>query len=166
MIGKQVAKGASQLAGGLGLQQVVRDFSQSAAAEVRTAVVDRLKSEEGREITQRIRDRVLERVLGTEARTIVDDFLHVPPADVARIARGAVSHTRDLPLFRAIVAGEIQAILAEVGAQPIREALDEMRLLEPLRSLALATAGRAFADLATTEAFGAWLDRLLEQSST
>jgi hypothetical protein len=168
MIGKQVAqvaKGASQLAGGLGLQQVVRDFSQSAAVEIRGAIIDRLKSDEGREIMRRVRDRVLDRILDTKASRIVDDFLRVSPTEVARVAEGAVSHTRELTLFRDIVAGEIQATLTELGARSLREVLEEARLLEPVRAVAVATIDPALADLARSEAFGGWLDRLLAQSA-
>jgi hypothetical protein len=165
MIGKRVSKGASQLAGGLGLQQVVRDFSQSAAVEVRAAIVDRLRSDEGREIMGRIRDRVLDRVLDARASVVVDDFLRVSPAEVGRISEGAVSHVRDLPFFRDILAGEIQAVLAELGARSLREVLDEMGLLEGVQKLALGAIEPAIAELARSRAFGDWLDRLLAQSA-
>ena len=164
-IGKQVSKSASQLAGGLGLQQVVRDFSQSATAEVRVAIVDRLRSDEGREILRRIRDRVLERVLEAKANVVVDDFLHVPPAQVGRIAEGAVSHVRDLPFFRDILAGEIRAVLAELGARSLRDLLDEMGLLEGVRKLALGAVEPGLVELMGQDAFGEWLDRLLVQSA-
>ena len=78
-IGKQVSKGASQLAGGLGLQQFVSDFSQSAVVEVRIAIVNRLRSDEGCEIMRRIRGRVVDRVLGARTSEVVDDFLRVAP---------------------------------------------------------------------------------------
>jgi hypothetical protein len=164
-IGKQVSKGASQLAGGLGLQQFVRDFSTSATLEVRAAVVDRLKSAEGREIMRGIRDRVLDRVLGTPANVIVDDFLRVSPAEVGRIAEGAVSHVRELPFFRDILAGEIQAVLAELGARSLREVLEEMGALEGVRRLALAAVEPGLVELVRAEAFGDWLDRLLAQAA-
>jgi hypothetical protein len=164
-IGKRVSKGASQLAGGLGLQQVVRDFSQSAAVEVRVAIVDRLRSDEGREIMRHIRDRVLDRVLDARASVVVDDFLRVSPAEVGRVAEGAVSHVRDLPFFRDILAGEIQAVLAELGARSLRDLLDEMGLLEGVQKLALGAIEPGLAELARTRAFGDWLDRLLAQSA-
>jgi hypothetical protein len=164
MIGKQVAKGASQLAGGLGLQQIVRDFSQSAAAEIRTAVIDRLKSDEGREILLRIRERVLDRVLGTRASQIVDDFLRVSPAEVARIAEGAVSHTRNLPIFREILAGEIRATLSELGLRSVRDVLEEAHLLEAIRTFALAGLDPAMAEMIKSEAFAQWLGELLARA--
>jgi hypothetical protein len=165
MIGKQVAKGASQLAGGLGLQQIVRDFSQSAAAEIRTAIVERLRSDEGREILMRIRDRVLDRVLGTKASTIVDDFLRVSPAEVARIAEGAVSHTRNLPVFREILAGEIRATLAELGVRSVKDVLEEAHLLEPVRTFALAALDPAVTQMVESPAFAQWLGELLDRTS-
>lgn len=163
-IGKQVSKGASQLAGGLGLQQVVRDFSHSASIEVRAAVVDRLRSDEGREVMRRIRDRVLDRVLEARANEVVDDFLRVSPAEVGRIAEGAVSHVRDLAFFQDIVAGEIQAVLADLGARSLRDVLDEMGVLEGVRKLALGAVEPGFVELLRTDALGDWLDRLLAQS--
>jgi hypothetical protein len=164
-IGKQVSKGASQLAGGLGLQQFVSDFSQSAAIELRTAIVDRLRSDEGRAILRRIRDRVVDRVLGARTSEVVDDFLRVSPEDVGRIAEGAVSHVRDLPFFHDILAGEIQAVLAEVGARSLRDVLDEMGLLEGIQKLAIEGIEPGLVALVRGEAFGAWLDRLLAQSA-
>jgi hypothetical protein len=165
-IGKQVSKSASQLAGGLGLQQVVRDFSRSAVVEVRVAIVDRLKSDEGREIMRRIRDRVLDAVLDAQTGEVVDDFLRVPAPEVGRIADGAVSHVRELPFFRAILAGEIQAVLAELGSRSLRDLLAEMGLLEGVRKLAIEAVEPGLVDLVRTEAFGDWLDRLLAQSAT
>jgi hypothetical protein len=162
---KQVSKGASQLAGGLGLQQLVRDFSQSAAVEVRVAIVDRLRSDEGREIVRRIRGRVLDRVLAAPTNEVVDDFLHVSPQEVGRIANGAVSHVRDLPFFRDILAGEIQAVLTELGARSLRGLLEEMGLLDGVRKLAIGAVEPGLVDLVRSEAFGDWLDRLLAQSA-
>jgi hypothetical protein len=164
MLGKQVARGASQIAGGLGLQQVVRDFSQSAADEIRSAVLDRLRSEEGKQITERIRERVLGRILSTKATVIVDDFLRVSPAEVARIAEGAVSRTRDLTLFSDLLAGEVRAVLAEIGGRPVRDVLEEANLLEGVRALARAAVEPGVVDLVRGEAFGAWLDELLAES--
>ncbi len=164
-IGKQVSKSASQLAGGLGLQQVVRDFSQSATLEVRVAIVDRLKSDEGRAIMRRIRDRVLDRVLNARANEVVDDFLRVSPPTVGRIAEGAVSHVRGIPFFRDILAGEIQAVLAELGARSLRDVLDEMGLFDGVRKLALGAVEPGLVELVRTDAFGDWLERLLAQSA-
>jgi hypothetical protein len=164
-IGKQVSKGASQLAGGLGLQQVVRDFSQSATIEVRAATVERLRSDEGREIMRRIRDRVLDHVLAARANEVVDDFLRASPQQIGRIAEGAVSHVRDLQFFRDILTGEIQAALAEVGARSLRDLLDEMGLLDGVRKVALDAVEPGLVDLVRTDAFGDWLDRILAQSS-
>jgi hypothetical protein len=164
-IGKQVSKSASQFAGGLGLQQLVRDFSQSAAVEVRGAIVDRLRSVEGRKIMRRIRDRVLDHVLKVQASEVVDDFLRVSPLEVGRISEGAVSHVRDLPFFRDILVGEIQAVLAELGTRPLRDVLDEMGLLEGVRTLALGAVEPGLVELVRSDAFGDWLDRLLAQSA-
>jgi hypothetical protein len=165
-IGKQVSKGASSLAGGLGLQNVVRDFSQSAVAEVRAAVVTRLKSQEGRDITRRIRDRVLEQVLKAPVNEVVDDFLRVSPAEVGRVAQGAVARVGERPFFRDILEGEIRAALAELGDRPLRELLEEMGLLEGTRKLAIGAAEPGLAALARTDAFCDWLDRLLADPPT
>jgi hypothetical protein len=164
-IGKQVSKGASQLAGGLGLQQVVRDFSQSAAVEIRTAIVDRLKSDEGREILRRIRDRVVDRVLDARTNVVVDDFLRVSPDEVGRIAEGAVAHVRDLPFFQDILAGEIQSVLAEIGGRSLRDVLEEMGLLEGVQKVAIGAVEPGLVALARGEAFGDWLDRVLAETA-
>ena len=127
-------------------------------------MIERLKSEEGREILGRVRERVLDRVLGTKAGTIVDDFLRVSPAEVARIAEGAVSHTRNLPVFREILAGEIRATLSELGVRSVGDVLAEAHLLEATRALAIAWLDPAIAEMARSEVFGRWLGDLLAQT--
>jgi hypothetical protein len=163
-IGKRMSQGASQLAGGLGLQQIVRDFSHSAVVEIRVAVAARLRSEEGRAITLRIRERVLDHILKAPASEVVDDLLRVSPAEVGIVAQGAVSRVRELELFRDIVDGEIRAALAELGERPLREVLDEAGLLEGVRRIALGAVEPGVVALARSDGFGEWLDRVLAAS--
>jgi hypothetical protein len=165
-IGKQVSKGASQLAGGLGLQQLVRDASESAAVEVRVAIVERLRSDEGREILKRIRARVLDRVLAARTTVVVDDFLRLPPQEVGRIGQGAVAHVKDHGFFRDILAGEIQAVLTELGARSLHDVLAEMGQLEAFRKVATGAVEPGLVALIKTDGFGDWLDRVLAQSAT
>jgi hypothetical protein len=129
--------------------------------EIRQAVIDRMKSDEGRAVMARIRTRVLDRILHTKATRIVDDLLRASPEDVARVAEGAVSHTRELRLFRDILAGEIQATLEALGTRSLADVLAETQLLEPVRAIALAAVEPAIVDLVKTDAFGRWLESLL-----
>ncbi len=62
MIGKQVQKSAGQLAeaGKSVMNSVARDFSRTATTEFRAALAVRMKSDEGKKIVLRIRERVVD----------------------------------------------------------------------------------------------------------
>jgi hypothetical protein len=178
LIGKQVSRSASQLAevgksvmGGLGselerrMQALARDFSQGAVGEVRAAVIDRLRSEEGREITGRIRKRILERVLMTEVHVIVDDVLRLPLDQVGRVAEGAVAHTAGTGLFRDALQAELKAVLDEIGQRTLADLLAEAGLLEGVEGLAIRATEPGLVALFRSEPFGDFLDRLLAASS-
>jgi hypothetical protein len=178
LIGKQVARSASQFAevgksvmGGLGselerrMQSFARDFSQTAVGEVRAAVVERLRSDEGREITERIRARVLERVLMTEVRVIVDDVLRLPLDQVGRVAEGAVAHTAETSLLRDALQAEVKAVLAEIGQRPLAEVLAEAGLLEGVQGLAIRATEPGLLALVRSAEFADFLDRLLAASN-
>ena len=90
-LGKQMSKSAGQFAGvagsvmgGLGAelerraQGIARDFSQTAISEFRTAMAERLKSDEGRAIVRRIRDGAVEHAMQASIADVVEDLMRLP----------------------------------------------------------------------------------------
>jgi hypothetical protein len=177
MIGKQVQRSAGQLAdvgksviGGLGselerrMQQMARDFTQTAITDFRAALEARMKSDEGRQIVLRIRDRVVEHILSAKLQEISQDLMHLPKAQIAAIVADELDYLPKQVWFREILEAEVAAVLAAIGERSLRELLEEAGLLDEARALTLRAAAPAVRALASSEAFGAWLDRLLEQS--
>ena len=176
-IGKQVQKSAGTVAdvgrsviSGLSadlerkLQGVARDFSQTATAEFRTALAARLRTPEGAAIAQRMRDRVVEHVLGTRLDEIAQDLLRLPREEVAALTHEVLDHLRDQPLFRQLLEQEITATLSALEARSFADVLHEAGLLDQARSLATAAVSPGLRSLVASEPFGAWLDRLLQDA--
>jgi hypothetical protein len=179
MLGKQVSKSASQLAdvgksviGGLSselqnrLGALTRDFSQTAVSEFRAALGERLKSDEGQEIVQRIRDRVVAHVLDTRLTLIVDDFLQLPIEDVTFIAAGVAGHQPGQALFQDLLAGEIQGVLGELGTRSLHDVLSEAGIADDARAFCIRAVEPGLKKLVASDAFADWLDRLLAATAT
>jgi hypothetical protein len=179
MLGKQVQKGASQLAdvgksviGGLGaefqnrLSALTRDFSQTAVSEFRSALGERLDSEEGKQIVQRIRDRVVAHVLDTRLALIVDDLMQLPLDEVSLIAAGVVGQQPGLALFREILDAELAGLLGELGQRSLLELLTEAGVADEARAFCVGAVEPGLKKLVASDAFGAWLDRLLASTAT
>ncbi len=167
MIGKQVQKSAGQLAeaGKTVMNSVARDFSQTATTEFRVALVVRMKSDEGQRIVQRIRERVVTRVIAGKLHEVIADFRHLPEQEIAGVVAKVLDHLPKQSWFRAILEAEIAEALSVVGARSLAELLSEAGLLEEARGLTVRAVAPGVKALAASDAFGSWLDRLLEEST-
>ena len=178
MLGKQVQKSAGQLAdvgrsvmSGLGgefekrMQAVARDFSQAATGEFRSALIERLKSDEGRRIVARIRDRVAEQVLDARLGEVADDVGMLPIAEGAHFSAELLGQLAATPWFEQLLKGEIAGVLEELGPRSLAELLSEAGLLDSARQQISAAVEPGLSKLVASDAFGTWLDRLLADSS-
>jgi ABC-type glutathione transport system ATPase component len=178
MLGKQVQKSAGQLAdvgrsvmSGLGgeverrMQAVARDFSQTATADFRAALVERLASDEGKRIMARMRDRVLEQVLAARLGEVASDVAMLPIAEGARFTAELLDKLATKPWFEAVLQDEIAGVLDELGQRSLHDLLSEAGLLESARAQSLGAVEPGLRALVKRDDFGAWLDRLLEASS-
>jgi hypothetical protein len=165
-IGKQVQKSAGQLAdvGRTMMGGVIKDFSQTATTEFRVALKERLKSPEGQRIVERMRDRFLTHLLGTKADLVVQDFMHLPRPEIAHMVALVIDHLREQPLFRTIFEAEFAAVVDELGQRSGKELLEELGLFATTRAQVLAAVDPGVKALVTSEAFGSWLDDVLENS--
>lgn len=165
-IGKQVSRSIGDLADvGRGVMgSVVKDFSQSAISEFRLALSERMKTPEGRQIVERIRDRVVSNVLNAEGRVVLADFMHLPRPEIARAVALSIEHLREQPSFRAVLEAELHAALDELATHTVGELLSELGLLEATRRQLLSTVDPVVREIAASEAFGSWLEQLLAEA--
>lgn len=165
-IGKQVQKSAGQLAdvGRSMMGGVIKDFSQTATTEFRIALKDRLKSPEGQRIVERMRDRFLTHLLSAKADVVLQDFMHLPRPEIGHMVALVIDHLREQPTFRVIFEGELNAALDELAGRTSRQLLEELGVYESSRAQILKAVDPGVQALAKSSEFGAWLDRLLEES--
>ncbi len=178
MLGKQMQKSASQFAevgksvmGGLGselerrMHAFARDFSQTAMGEFRIAVEDRLKSQEGKAILLRMRDRAVAHVFDAKLADVAQDILRLPMAELAQVAPAVVAHQQEQALWQTLLSAEIEAALSVLGSRPIAELLREAGLLDTAREMSLRIVDPGAQALFASPAFGDWLGRLLDAAA-
>ncbi len=168
MIGKQVQKSAGQLAeaGKSVMNSVARDFSQTAITEFRTALGIRMKSDEGQKIILRIRERVVDRVIAGKLNDVIVDFRHLPEREIAGVVAKVLDHLPREAWSRRIMEAEVSEALALVGSQSLAELHQEAGLFAEARALTLNVVAPGVKALASSDAFGAWVERLLSESGT
>jgi|GEM_PF-5238677 len=166
MIGKQVQKSAGQLAeaGKSVMNSVARDFSQTAITEFRTALGVRMKSDEGRKIVLRIRDRVVDRVIAGKLNDVIVDFRHLPEQEIAGVVAKVLEHLPKQEWFRGIIEAEVAEAFKVVGGQSLAELLKEAGLLDEARALTVNAVAPGVKTLAASDGFGAWLQKLLDEA--
>lgn len=167
-LGKQVQKSAGQLAdvGRQMLGGAVRDFSQTATSEFRAAFDERVKSPEGRQILERMRDRMLSHVLATKLDDVVQDLMRLPRPELARTVAGVLANAEKHSLFRSLLEGELDALTSELGERRVGELLGEVEELGALRARAIAALDPGVRTLVASPAFEDWLERLLARAGT
>jgi len=165
-IGKQVQKSAGQLAdvGRSMMGNVIRDFSQSATTEFRIALKERLKSPEGQQIVERMRDRFLTHLLAAKADAVVQDFMHLPRPEIAHMVALVIEHLRESPLFGTLFEGEVHAVIDVLAPRTARELLQELGVHDSARAQVLKAVDPGVQALVSSSAFGDWLDRLLDST--
>jgi hypothetical protein len=165
-IGKQVQKSAGQLAdvGRSMMGGVIKDFSQTATSEFRVALKDRLKSPEGQQIVERMRERFVTHLLAARADVVVQDLMHLPRPEIARMVALVIEHLREQPLFRSLLEAEVHAAVDVVAQRSGRELLQELGVYDSARAQILTTVEPGVRALVSSSEFGAWLDRVLDEA--
>jgi hypothetical protein len=167
----QLADVGKSMMSGLGgelerrMQAVARDFSQSASSEFRQALIERLRSAEGSVILARIRARLLEHALAAKVEQVAADFLQLPASELAALASEVIGELPARPLFRRVLQLEIEGVLGELEQRSLHDLLDEAGVLDGARAQAMAAVEPGFKRLVESQDFGAWLERLLDESA-
>jgi hypothetical protein len=174
-LGKSVQERAEKLVdagrtvmGGLGaeverrVQAAAREFAEGAATLFRDALRDRLESAEGRELLARIASGVVDHVMSTPLSALQADADRLPVAEVLDLVPNIVAHAAGDEFVQSVVVGEISAFVVLEGERTLRELLGEANLLEPVRAMMLQRGSSIVQGLVASEAFGSWLERLLD----
>jgi len=174
-LGKSVQNRAEKLVdagrtvmGGLGaeverrVQAAAREFAEGAESLFRDALRDRMASDEGRELLARITGGVVDHVMSVPLSALQADADRLPVADVLDLVPDIVSHAAGIEFVQGVVLGEISAVIALEGDRTLRELLAEAGLLEPARAMMLQRGSSIVQGLVASEAFGGWLERLLD----
>jgi len=174
-LGKSVQNRAEKLVdagrtvmGGLGaeverrVQAAAREFAEGAESLFRDALRDRMASDEGRELLARITGGVVDHVMSVPLSALQADADRLPIADVLDLVPDIVSHAASVEFVQGVVLGEISAVIALEGDRTLRELLAEAGLLEPARAMMLQRGSSIVQGLVASEAFGGWLERLLD----
>lgn len=146
------------------VQAAAREFGEGAQAVWRDALRDRLKSEEGREIVTLINHQVLEHVLLTKLSDLHEDVERVPLADVFAATPAIVEHAARRPFARKLIAQEITAFLSVEGDRTLKDLLSELGIFDSVHALVSERGDELFRSVASSPAFGEWLERLLSEA--
>ncbi|HEY6881004.1 MAG TPA: hypothetical protein VI299_23425 [Polyangiales bacterium] len=166
-ISKQVSRSMGDLAdvGRTVMGSFVKDFSQGAISDFRDALRVRMQTEEGREILERMRERLARQVLAAKADTLLTDLLSLPRKELAQVVSAAIDQLRTQPTFRAALERELHAVVDHLCERSAGELLQELDLLEVTRAQVAHVADPIVKDLAAGESFGRWLEDLLAEGT-
>jgi hypothetical protein len=143
------------------MQAVARDFSQSAHAELRSAMIARLKSEEGKMLVGRIQRQIVEAVLEAPLHELDADARQLPLRELIPHVGRIAAHLSLHPPVEPWLSAELESVLALEGGRTVRSMLQESNLIDRLSDLVLAQADDHTRALVATDAFEAWLTDLL-----
>jgi hypothetical protein len=107
------------------LQQLAKDFSESAVTELRDAMIERLRTHEGRSLTIALADRVLEALWTAKITELMDDADALRRAELLELVPVTLAHVAAHPHVRAAAEAQVAAVLALEGQLTLRDHLRE-----------------------------------------
>lgn len=143
------------------LADAARGFSDSAAQIFRTALQERLASDEGRALVARIASGALDHVLGTKIEDMQRDLDELPVDDAFALAPQVIAFAAQTEYVQSIVRRELDSYLALEGDRTLSTLLDDLGILEPTRSALLERAAAHTTSFLRSPQFAAWLQRAL-----
>jgi hypothetical protein len=163
---KLIDRGRSAM-GGLGaeverrLSGAARDFSDTAAQAFRESLLERLNSDEGRELLGQILAGLTDHVLRTRFADLQADVDVMPVADVFDLVPDLVSFAARSGYVQEIVERELAEWMRSQGDRGLRELLEEYGLLAEIRPMLVQRVDAVAAGFIATPGFAAWLSALL-----
>ncbi|MEM9862441.1 MAG: hypothetical protein AAF938_12535 [Myxococcota bacterium] len=144
-----------------GISSAAQDFAAGATDLVREQLAERLASEEGQRLSEKIRRQVFARVVQTDGREILSDLERMPLDELVALGAPISAYNAASAFGRALVRGEFEAALAVEGERTVEELLAEAGTLPEVRAY-LRVMGEGCLDaLLEDEAFDNWLGRWL-----
>jgi len=168
---ERVVDAGKSALGGLGaeverkMNAAAKDFSETASAEFRDAMVARLKSDEGKEIIRELRLQALRGALDATFFALTEDARYMPLDEIFAMVGPGVELNREHPTLRQTLHEELKAVLAMEGERTTRELLDEAGLIDRVMRVALDRVDGLARDLFATEEFSAWIGELLHATA-
>lgn len=144
------------------IQSAARDFSESAHRDVRDALLNRLRSDEGRRLLTEIVTQAVDRVLDTPLSEMNADVDALPWDEIWALVPPIVEHNREREPIVETVRAELEAVLAVEGERTVRELLDEAGTLDRTVALVLEHADAPARAFFGSDPFVDWVDALLE----
>lgn len=143
------------------MQTAAKEFSQTAGDELRAALAERLKSDEGKQLLDQMRMSVLNRVLATTVADLTADLEYQDLPAIHAFVQDLIVARRDDPRVDAFVDAVIRPGFAAEAARTPRELLVEAGLLDTVHPMLLARTAQSIAWTATAPAFATWVESLL-----
>ncbi len=163
---KLIDRGRSAM-GGIGaeverrLAAAARDFSDTAAQAFRASLLERLQSDEGRELLGQVLAGFVDHVLRTRFADLQADVDVLPVAEIFDLVPDLLAFAARSGFVQEIVERELTEWLATQGDRSIRELLEEYGLLAELRPVLIRRVDAVTAGLLSSPAFATWLTTLL-----
>jgi hypothetical protein len=154
--------------GGLGAEferqivTVARDFSDSAGAELRSALKRRVESPEGRRLLSAIITQAIDHTLATPLAHLNEDTAALPWEEIWALIPPVVEHNRGRGPVVEALEDELRAYIDVEGDRTLRALLEEAGTLDITVSRALEQGDAVAKSLFATPQFAAWIDALLE----
>jgi hypothetical protein len=143
------------------LAEAARGFSDSAAQIFRTALQERMASDEGRALFARIAGGALDHVLATKIEDLQADVDELPVDDVFALAPRVIAYAAQTAYVQEIVRREIDSYLALEGDRTLASLLDELGILAPARSALIERGTAHTTSFVRSPGFADWLQRAL-----
>jgi hypothetical protein len=143
------------------LAEAARGFSDSAAQIFRTALQERLASDEGRALFARIASGALDHVLGTKIEDLQQDLDDLPVDDVFALVPQLVAYAAQTAYVQDIIRRELDSYLALEGDRTLAELLGELGVLELTRGALIERGTAHTASFLHSPRFADWLQRAL-----
>ncbi len=145
------------------LQGVARDFSESAMSEIRGALQERFRSDEGQAILEQIRAGAVTHILAVPLAAVLKETESLPQDKIEAFAPRVVAHNVARPEFETALRDELKSILKLEGEQPLRELLEVYGLLDVVRAEVPPRLASAVAEVLRDDAIVAWVERALAE---
>lgn len=163
---KLIDRGRTAL-GGLGaeverrLSVAARDFSDSAARTFRASLVERLQSDEGRELLGQVLAGFTDHVLRTSFSDLQKDVDVMPVAEILDLLPELVSFAAGSGYVQELAERELAEWMVAEGDRTLGELLEEYGLLAETRPLLLQRIEVVTRGVIASPAFAAWLTALV-----